>query len=134
MPNTVPNQRTLTINKMPTDKNNLYTVNNLDALDESARRLKSVGGFKLYMYLAKNQNKYSFALSSADFCMWSGLKMTAYRTAFNELVKEGYLIATDKKDDYIFYDKSQTEEAPKKDDITVHIPEEKVEEINSFIF
>lgn len=60
--------------------------------------------------------------------------MTAYRTAFNELVKEGYLIATDKKDDYIFYDKSQTEEAPKKDDITVHIPEEKVEEINGFIF
>jgi hypothetical protein len=52
--NKVPNQREITVAKAPTDKTHLYTANNLDALDEAARRLQSKGGFKLYMYLAKN--------------------------------------------------------------------------------
>lgn len=52
--NKVPNQREITVAKAPTDKAHLYTANNLAALDEAARRLQSKGGFKLYMYLAKN--------------------------------------------------------------------------------
>ena len=44
------------------------------------------------MYFAKNQDKYSFALSSADFCEWSGLGIGAYNTAFEELKEQGYLI------------------------------------------
>jgi len=51
---TVPHQRTITVSKEKTDKANRYTANNLAALDEAARRLQSKGGFKLYMYLAKN--------------------------------------------------------------------------------
>lgn len=51
---TVPNQRTITVSKEKTDKQHRYTANNLEALDEAARRLQSKGGFKLYMYLAKN--------------------------------------------------------------------------------
>ena len=79
---TVPNQRVLTIHKEPTDKQHKYTCNSLEALGEAAKRLQSKGGFKLYMYLAKNQDKYNFALSSSDFCNWSGLGIAAYRTAF----------------------------------------------------
>ena len=128
MPKTVPNQRTLLIHKEPTDKYNLYTVNNLEALDEASRRLQSIGGFKLYMYLAKNQDKYEFALSSSHFCMWSGLGLTAYKTAFKELVEQGYLIPSKTvKDYYIFYDKAQIPE--ENLDIIIKIPEEKVEEI-----
>lgn len=135
MINKVPNQRTLSIHKEKADKQHLYTVNNLDALDESARRLTSVGGFKLYMYLAKNQDKYQFALSSQDFCMWAKLGHRAYTTAFKELVDEGYLVPTGKKDDYIFYDKSQKEEKIiDKNTVNINIPEEKVEELNGFIF
>ena len=52
---TVPNQRVLTIHKEPTDKQHKYTLNNLEAMGEAARRLQSKAGFKLYMYLAKNQ-------------------------------------------------------------------------------
>ena len=52
--NRVPNQREVTVAKEPTDKAHKYTANNLAALDEAARRLQSKGGFKLYMYLAKN--------------------------------------------------------------------------------
>lgn len=124
---TVPNQRILTINKQPTDKQHKFTANNLAALDEAARRLQSKGGFKLYMYLAKNQDKYNFALSSADFCAWSGLGIAAYRTAFEELEKEGYLIkATDKQTIYTFYDKAQIEDNKSIDDVIIEIPREKV--------
>ena len=128
---TVPNQRVLTIHKEPTDKQHKYTCNSLEALGEAAKRLQSKGGFKLYMYLAKNQGKYNFALSSSDFCNWSGLGIAAYRTAFEELEKQGYLIINGSStNNYIFYDKAQKEdEAAEKDNINITIPTEKVEEV-----
>lgn len=128
---TVPNQRVLTIYKEPTDKQHKYTCNSLEALGEAAKRLQSKGGFKLYMYLAKNQDKYNFALSSSDFCNWSGLGIAAYRTAFEELEKQGYLIINGSStNNYIFYDKAQKEdEAAEKDNINITIPTEKVEEV-----
>ena len=126
--NRVPNQREVTVAKAPTDKAHLYTANNLAALDEAARRLQSKGGFKLYMYLAKNQDKYNFNLSSNDFMLWSGLGYTAYTTAFAELEEEGYLILKDGTETiYTFFDKSQL---PKKEkEITIEVPTEKVAEI-----
>lgn len=128
---TVPNQRVLTIHKEPTDKQHKYTCNSLEALGEASKRLQSKGGFKLYMYLAKNQDKYNFALSSSDFCNWSGLGIAAYRTAFEELEKQGYLIINGSStNNYIFYDKAQKEdEAAQKDNINISIPTEKVEEV-----
>lgn len=128
---TVPNQRVLTIHKEPTDKQHKYTCNSLEALGEAAKRLQSKGGYKLYMYLAKNQDKYNFALSSSDFCNWSGLGIAAYRTAFEELEKQGYLIINGSStNNYIFYDKAQKEdEAAEKDNINITIPTEKVEEV-----
>lgn len=64
---TVPNQRTIKVRKSATDKEHRYTTNNLEALAEASRNLETLGGFKLYIYLAKNQNNYEVALSSADF-------------------------------------------------------------------
>lgn len=136
--NTVPNQRVITIHKENCDSNNKYTTNNLSALDEAAYRLQSKGGFKLYMYLAKNQNKYNFALSSTDFCLWSGLGIAAYRSAFNELVDNGYLILKKyNSNTYTFYDKAQKEDKESIDNVTIEIPKEKVKEINlqsGFVF
>jgi hypothetical protein len=128
MPNKVPNQREITVRKQPTNKENLYTVNNLSALDEAVRRLQSKGGFKLYMYLAKNQDKYNFNLSSRDFLNWSGLGYAAYDTAFEELVNNGYLILKDgTKSVYTFFDKSQKED--EDEDITIEVPKDKVDEV-----
>lgn len=124
----VPNQRMLKIHKEPTDRNHLFTANNIAALDEAAGLLQTKGGFKLYMYLAKNQNNYQFDLYSSNFIYWSGLGITAYRSAFNELVDKGYLIEQS-KNNYIFYDKSQLEQH--SDSITIEIPEEKVEEVRN---
>ena len=67
----VPNQRVITINKAPCDKNHTYTLNNLDSLDEAAGRLVQKASFKLYIYLAKNQNKYIFGdRTDFTFCYY----------------------------------------------------------------
>ena len=120
---TVPNQRIIEVNKEPADKQHLYTANNLSAIDEASFNLQSIGGYKLYIYLAKNQNKYTFALSRRAFMEWSGLKDKAYKTGFNELVDKGYLIQDNKqKNKYKFYDKSQKEEQ-QIDDIIIEYAE-----------
>lgn len=100
---TVPNQRTLKVNKSATDKSHKYTINNLEALAEASQKLQSLGGFKLYMYIAKNQSNFEFALSSADFKAWCGLGYRAYSTAFTELVKVGYLIPLNSSSTYYFF-------------------------------
>lgn len=130
----VPHQREITIKKEPTNRDNKYTANNLAALDEAANRLQSKGGFKLYMYLAKNQDKYNFNLSSSDFMVWSGLGYTAYTTAFGELIKEGYLIVKEGTETiFTFYDKSQILREEENENLTIEIPIEKVEEIKKIL-
>lgn len=126
----VPHQREITVHKEQCDKRHKYTANNLAALDEAAGRLQSKGGFKLYMYLAKNQDKYNFNLSSSDFMQWSGLGYRAYTTAFTELVEEGYLLLKeDTEDIYTFYDKAQIEDIITR----IEVPEEKVKEVQAVI-
>ncbi len=90
--NTTPNQRIIKISKSPTDKDHKYALINLEAMAEAGANLNTLGGFKLYIYLVKNQNSYEFALSSSDFREWSGLGYRAYSTAFDELLKKGYLV------------------------------------------
>jgi hypothetical protein len=87
----VPNQRIVTINKALCNEQNIYTKINIAALNQAAASLVSKGGFKLWIYLAKNQDKYKLELSSADFIKWSGLSRTSYQTAFDELLQQGYL-------------------------------------------
>lgn len=106
---TVPNQRIISINKSPTDKQHLYTKNSLEGLSQAASALTSLAGFKLYMYLSMNQNNYSFALSSADFIAWANVSRTAYNTAFNELLTKGYLVQLNTSN-YAFYDIAQNKQ------------------------
>ena len=107
------NQRTITIKKELCDKEHLYTINNLEALEEALYRLQSKLGIKLYLYLAKNQDKYRFDFFSSDFCKLCRCSLTGYNSAFAELVNEGYLIQKEgTKTIYTFYEKSRkTEEA-----------------------
>lgn len=121
----VPNQRTVSVHKEECNKKNKYTANNLAALDEAARMLQSKGGFKLYMYMAKNQDKYNFELSSSDFMQWSGLGYSAYTTAFKELEDKKYLILKEGTEAvYTFYDKAQVDNV-----VRIEIPEDKVKEV-----
>ena len=92
---TVPNQKVITVKKQPTDKQNYYTMINLNALESAGRDLKS-GAFKLWVYLAQNQNNYTFALSNKAVAEYFGIKKDQYDNAVKELIEKGYLIETAK--------------------------------------
>ena len=64
--NLVPHQKLIVVNKAESNKKNLYCILNLEALNRACNALQTKAGIKLFLYLAKNQNKYSFALSSKD--------------------------------------------------------------------
>lgn len=88
---TYANQRVIVVNKEDCDKKNLYATINLEAMDKAAIDL-SGNAFKLWIYFAKNQNNYKFALSSKELSQHFGLKIDAYNKAWNTLVEKGYLI------------------------------------------
>lgn len=94
---TSPNQKTIKIIKEKTDKQNLYTAINLKALEQAARTLKS-GAFKLWIYFAKNQNNYFFALSNKAVAENFGIKKDQYDKAIKELIQYGYLVQKNKND------------------------------------
>lgn len=108
---TIANQRIIDdVIKEKCDKTNLYTQNNLDSIGQAAYNLQSKAGFKLYIYLAKNRSGFNFALSSSDFCAWAGVGLTAFNSAFKELVEKGFLIFNYEektRKHYTFYDKSK---------------------------
>lgn len=85
------------------------------------------------MYLAKNQDKYNFDLSSNHFMLWSGSGYTAYTTAFEELEYHGYLVCKDtKKYIYTFYDKPQKENPANGNDcVRIENDPESVKEITN---
>ena len=88
---TFKNQKTVTIKKEPCDNvRNHYARINLVALHKAMSELKTMGEMKLWLYLAKNKDEYTFGLSPAD-CETYGLKRDAYHTAVDNLIKKGYL-------------------------------------------
>ena len=118
---TVPNQRTITTKKAAhsgSKAEEYYTPINLIALKEAMQHLGG-NAFKMWCYLGKNQNNYTFALSKVDTMAWCGFSKNTYTAAFNELVKEGYLIESKEgSSHYDFYEVSQL--PPKEPTITVH--------------
>ena len=69
MSETNPNQKTLRIEKEQSSKSNPYAMYNLKALQSAMLDLKGET-FKLWCYLNKNQNGYTFALSKVDALNW----------------------------------------------------------------
>ena len=87
------NQKVITIGcKEPCDKKNLYTMTNLDTLQEAMKNLKGES-FKLWCYLQKNQEGFKLELSQKACEGW-GIKKDAYYSGVNTLINEGYLIQT----------------------------------------
>lgn len=127
MVETVANQRTVTTKKEKCSGNvaaEYYTPINLNALKEAMKEL-SGSAFKMWVYLGKNQNNYTFALSKVDAMAWCGFSKNTYTAAFNELVKEGYLVrAAENSNHYDFYEVARKQEQPI---ITVHKEEQQKE-------
>ena len=68
-----PNQKIIKVNKEKCDKQNYYAAINLNALESAALKLKS-GAFKLWVYFAKNQDEFEFALSNKAVAETFGIK------------------------------------------------------------
>ena len=97
---TVPNQKVVKMEKQQCDQKNYYARINLEAMECAAQELKA-GAFKLWVYFAKNQDGYEFALSSKDVLDTFGIKKDQYDSAIKELTDKGYLVE-DSKNHYTF--------------------------------
>ena len=102
----VNNQKLIFVKKAPCNKAKLYATINLQALDNAAKVLNTPAGLALYIYLAKNQQDYTLALSNTAFKNWCGFGKTAYNSAVAELIEKGFLVHKEgfDKDSYEFRD------------------------------
>lgn len=115
-----PNQRTITTKKEPCNKDNIYTSINLEALKKAMNILKPTT-FEMWLYLGKNQNNYTFALSKVDCLSWCNFSASTYQSAFKELIETGYLVQSKSgsNNHYDFYEMPQEKEE-EKPLITMH--------------
>lgn len=113
----VPNQKVITVNKAPTDRNHVYMCLNIDALQKAMCAL-TPAQLKVWMYFAKNQNNYKFELSSVAVCSFCGISDKTYRDAVKELVSQRYLVKGN-NGIYDFYEIPKEEELETPKDGTV---------------
>jgi hypothetical protein len=100
--NTVPNQKTIQVQKEKSNKDNLYSIFNLKALQHAMIDLKGES-FKLWCYINKNQSGHTFALSKVDAISWGIGSKSSYDRAVRELIDKKYLVATS-NNHYDFYE------------------------------
>ena len=102
MPNTVPNQKVVHVNRQKCEKNflqiskeNWYAVN------------KDLGpyGLQLYLYIAGNRDGFDFALSQEAAEREAGIKKTSYHKYVNLMIEKGYLVPRKENSNvYDFYE------------------------------
>lgn len=62
---------------------------------EKAMALLKPNTFKVWCYMAKNQNNYTFALSCVDVCRFCKVTKPTYLGCIQELIGAGYLVEVD---------------------------------------
>lgn len=103
--NTSPNQKTITTKSAEhahTDTG-IYGLFNVLAMQEAMALLKP-NTYKLWCYMAKNQNNYTFALSCVDACRFCKMSKPTYLDCVKELIEVGYLVNTS-GNHYDFFEK-----------------------------
>lgn len=104
---TVPNQKTIKTQKAVSDKEHLYGIYNLEALQTAMIALKGES-FKLWCYLNKNQSGHTFGLSKVDAIKWGIGSASSYNRAVADLIEKGYLVETS-SNHYDFYELPEEE-------------------------
>ena len=102
MATTVPNQKIITTKGAAHDKQNTYCQISVKAMELAMSMLKP-NTFKLWCYMAKNQNNYTFALSCAHACEFCKMSRSTYLAGVQELIDNGYLVNTS-GNNYDFYE------------------------------
>ncbi len=103
MPNTAPNQKTITIHRDPLGSSFLG-INNDNW--KSAARVLGAQAFLLYIYLASNKNGFKLALSPKAIQMEIGMPPSTFRDQLPKLESHGFLVPG-AGNTYHFYEVSQ---------------------------
>ena len=90
---TVANQKVITTRGAKHDKNNIYALINVEAMEKAMCLLKP-NTYKVWSYMAKNQSNYTFALSCVDACRFCKMSKPTYLSCVQELIDVGYLVNT----------------------------------------
>lgn len=108
----VPNQKTIQLAaRTRRDADNLYSMNNLDAL-QMAMQFLNGSGLKLWLYMNKNQDGYKFELSRVDCAKW-GIKKDSYYSAVEELINKGFLVQDHYGSSHYWFHEKAVSERPK---------------------
>ncbi len=104
----VPNQNIIYIQRTSLQvKKDYFKIGN-PQLNKAVYDL-SGNAFKLFVYLADNENSHKEELSSSYFCSWANISDSTYRRSFKELVDKGYLRKHKEKDHvYLFQEESDS--------------------------
>lgn len=103
-----PNQKTIKVYKCVSNRDNPYSTFNLQALQTAMSRLKGEA-FKLWVYLNKNRESHTTALSAVDALSWGIGSKSSYDRAVMKLIEQGYLVKID-NNYYSFYELPQIEQ------------------------
>lgn len=88
---TFANQDIVTVTKEKCDKNNIYATININAMNMAAKDL-TMAQFQVWLYFARNQAGYTFAVSPAAALNDMGIKKDTFQKAKLALKEKGYLI------------------------------------------
>ena len=102
MPNTVPNQKVVHVNRQKCDKNFLQIrKDNWYAANKDLEPY----GLQLYLYIAGNRDGFDFALSQEAAEQEAGIKKTSYHKYVKVLIEKGYLVPRKENSNiYDFYE------------------------------
>ena len=95
------NQYTVTIGNRLRDTSHPYVLMGIIPFQRACKDLNNVGEIKLWLYLSHHQDGFKFNLSQKACESW-GIKKDSYYRAVDKLIEKGYLIPTEKEDNYIF--------------------------------
>ena len=134
---TVENQKIIIVSKVESNKEHPYSIINIEASKKALLQLDG-NTFKIWYYMAANQDKYTFALSRKAICSETGISESTYHRCIAKLQNAGYLIPKNEKNNtnvYIFYEGSRPDLIPLDEkDIKINIPKEKQKQIEEFHF
>lgn len=99
----VPNQDIVEVQKEKCDKNNIYATINIHAMQLAMKDL-TPAYFKVWLYFAKNQAGYEFAVSPAAALDEFGISKDTFQKAKRAFKDKGYLVenAAKGKNHWIF--------------------------------
>lgn len=97
---TYPNQKTVIVQKTPTEAEQVYCKFDKEGLFRAVQELTH-NELKVYLYLASNKDGYRAGLSTADIAERTNANQRRVQSAVNGLIEKGYLIQL-QNNEYLF--------------------------------